>query len=492
MELAASDIGAGDAPSEDACFGSEGAKPERSLIDSVTVEMPDGASVARTSERTPQLTAFQRRIREQLGLPTDRPVIMSGHQAEVWHPGILAKWLAGAALAKRVGGVFVWLHVDQDTNEPGVIEVPAFDSAGTLVRRTLTLLEPMRDVPTGARPARRIDAGAARLQPGEGLVDTPSVERLIDGLNGCAIAPTLALQFAGATRALLGELGGSEPNVVSITTSDLAATDGFRVLVEEMGRDAASAIEHHNLAVAQVPEAGMRALGLKRAASTDQTLRAELPLWRVQPGQVRTPVMLSHLASIPIAELRPRALLMTGLARLGACDLFVHGTGGGVYDRITEAWFEGWLGPTELAESLPLAPLAVVSATARLAFGSSHGGVSVRDARSARHRAHHARHNPGLLEDEGAARAKRSLVEQIAGSSDRAERALLFRQMQDLLGEVRAAHSVRLQEMDASASDADRRAREESIVRTRTWPFAIYDERTLFELRERIEGAIDA
>ena len=33
-------------------------------------------------------------LREQLGLPVHGPVIMTGHQAEFWHPGILAKYLA--------------------------------------------------------------------------------------------------------------------------------------------------------------------------------------------------------------------------------------------------------------------------------------------------------------------------------------------------------------------------------------------------------------
>ena len=42
---------------------------------------------------------------------------------------------------------------------------------------------------------------------------------------------------------------------------------------------------------------------------------------------------------------------MTGMARLAACDLFVHGTGGGIYDTITEAWFREWLG-VELAPTI--------------------------------------------------------------------------------------------------------------------------------------------
>ncbi|MCA9274359.1 MAG: hypothetical protein KDA31_15085, partial [Phycisphaerales bacterium] len=56
------------------------------------------------------------RFREQLGLPTDKPIIMTGHQAQLWHPGILAKLFAAQSVASQVGGVVVWLIVDMDTN----------------------------------------------------------------------------------------------------------------------------------------------------------------------------------------------------------------------------------------------------------------------------------------------------------------------------------------------------------------------------------------
>src|SRR5690606_4565547 len=83
-------------------------------------------SWTRTSESslTPPLSAEATRLRDQLGLPTDRPIIMSGHQAEWWHPGILAKLFAARALADRIGGVVVWLVADQDDTDPGAIRIP--------------------------------------------------------------------------------------------------------------------------------------------------------------------------------------------------------------------------------------------------------------------------------------------------------------------------------------------------------------------------------
>jgi hypothetical protein len=145
-----------------------GAAPiARELVERVRVTGLDGARIGRTP------TGLSARMREQLGLPLDRPVIMSGHQAELWHPGILAKWIAGVEIARRVGGVFAWLHVDQDTNEPGAIDVPVIDGAGVLVKRTLTLVDPARDVPTGVAPGsadrwRPRATGAGRVARGCG------------------------------------------------------------------------------------------------------------------------------------------------------------------------------------------------------------------------------------------------------------------------------------------------------------------------------------
>lgn len=477
------DDGAPAADAEGAC----------ALVESARVTGLEGVRIGRAP------TGLSARMREQLGLPLDRPVIMSGHQAELWHPGILAKWIAGVEIARRVGGVFAWLHVDQDTNEPGAIDVPVIDGSGVLVKRTLTLVDPSRDVPTGSRPAARIDRARAAPARGESLVDSAAVERIVADLNAHAAEPTLALQFGRTIEAIAARVaGGGGDGVRSITTTDLAATDAFATLVDLLRRDPVRAVEAHNRAVAEVPEAEMRALGLKRGAAdgrSEQPARVELPLWRVGPGAVRTPVMLSQVASIPLAELRPRALLMTGLARLGACDVFIHGIGGGVYDRITDRWLETWLGGdaganTDLRGSLPLAPVIVATATARLDFGSDRGGVSVEAARAAQHAAHRARHDPALVGDPEGAAFKRSLVERIAATQDRGTRLALYREMHAALERVREASAAEIEKFQREAADRARRAAEIGVVVERTWALSLYPQETLAKVAEAVREAV--
>ena len=93
----------------------------------------------------------------------------------------------------------------------------------------------------------------------------------------------------------------------------------------------------------------------------------ELPLWErtttpERPGPWRT-VTSDRLADLADESIVLRGLPMTGLLRRHACDLFVHGTGGGAseagadaraqtgYDRVTERWFESWLGATTQGEA---------------------------------------------------------------------------------------------------------------------------------------------
>ena len=478
----------------------EGCCEAGALVESVTLEAWSATLEREVAARGRSISPFQRRVRAELGLPIDRPVVMSGHQAEIWHPGIFAKWCAGVEISRRIGGVFAWLHVDQDTNEPGVIECPALDAEGTLVKRAITLIEPSRDVPTGSRPARRIDPERVRLAQSETLFNPSAVERLIELLNAHADAPTLALQFGRAAESLASRASSGAEPVFTLTTTDLSRTSAFGDFVSLIREDAPRAISSHNRAAASVPQAGIRALGLKGEGAG---VRAELPLWRVATGSVRTPVMLSQLDSIPPEALRPRALLMTGLARLGACDLFLHGTGGGVYDRVTDAWFEAWLGTAErtrlgLDEGLErgperpvrLAPVVVASATARLAFGPDRGGVTPIEARIARHRAHAARHDPAILGDEAAAGEKRSLVEAIRASEDRGERLRIYRRMHALLEEVREAKRSRLHEFERLAADAARRAAEHEVVRERAWPISLYPLSTLEAVASGVRSAI--
>ena len=99
------------------------------MIQSVTLS-PDASTWLSTATGFAKTRPAEARdFRATLDLLTDGLVIMSGHQAELWHAGILAKWIAmtsaaEAGRAEAAASESVRLVVDQDDNDPALIRYP--------------------------------------------------------------------------------------------------------------------------------------------------------------------------------------------------------------------------------------------------------------------------------------------------------------------------------------------------------------------------------
>lgn len=435
----------------------------------------------------------QRRFREQLGLPADRPIILSGHQAGFWHCGILAKYLATRAGSCRLGAHPAWLVVDQDDNDPGMIDLPIRDADGRLQRHRWRLDPGERDraMPTGSAPPIRPRAVAL---PTGATAALESVERGVAAIRAAldahADAASLAEQFSAALADLISPI--TEP-MATVSALSIARTDLFQEIVDRMRSAPEACAGAYNAARNKLPRLGVRALRI-------DDRRVELPLWRVRPGHARMPVHAEELGSIPPAELAPRGLLMTGLLRLAGCDLFIHGTGGGGgdgrsggdeasvgYDRITEVWFKSWLDPERA-----LAPVAVVTATMRLPLDGDVVPTAAQIAR-AQWLAHSAAHSPELLGDDDAQRQKRDLLATIRNARPGdPRRAKAYRQMHELLSGLRLTHAGQLDQLRAEANRLADDERLSQIVHDRTWPFPLHSERSLDELAGQIERAFGA
>lgn len=413
------------------------------------------------------------RFRRQLGLPTNAPVIMSGHQAEVWHPGILSKYLAAISGAEAIGAHPAWLVVDQDTGDPLRVRFAEIDGEGRARAGESDLGVGARagddaGVPTGLAPSGRI-AGSC---PGP-------VRPIADALRAHESAASLSDQVQSGLEDLLAPI---TPTAQRVSALRLNQTDLFGELVGRMRRDPEACREAYNRAASGVPGAGVRALRGGESGSGP-----ELPLWDIRTGERRR-VYAADLDRLEMGHLAARGLLMTGLVRLAGCDLFVHGTGGGVYDRVTDRWFESWLGEAPRAKSV------VVSATLRLGTGGGDGEslVAAERADALAWRAHAARHNPALLGDEESAARKRALVERIR-DADPEDRGALFREMHALLEGVRDSHGGALAHLDAEAREAGEAAADARLVaqiaRDRTLPFPLYPAERLVALRGSIRDA---
>lgn len=302
-----------------------------------------------------------------------RPVVATGHQAAFWHPGILAKDLAMAVACERLGAQPVHLVVDHDTNPALTIDLPVRDGDALRVE-PLTLGHEDLTLTTGQRPPLEPDAVAEAIHRLREQLDGDilgDLSRLLEPPQGGGTSESLADSI---TRRQLGWMRPYTGGVFVLRTARLARLAAFEALVERMLHDARRCVAAYNRAVAAVPEAGVAPLVVERD-------RVELPLWwiaRVADGGGRhpvfadladttpiltradgTPIMRTSHGGIDHEPLAPKALTLTAFMRSALCDLFIHGTGGGVYERVTERWWAEWVGS-------PLAPLAVVSADVTL------------------------------------------------------------------------------------------------------------------------------
>lgn len=414
--------------------------------------------------------------RAALGLPTDRPVVMSGHQCEFWHAGILAKDLALREWAAHHRAAPAWVEVEQDSGTPWIIPYPTRDLARGRWRLGASPTAPP-DTPTGALPPVRAgDALPTDAHP----ACAPGLLALRDALARHAAEPSLARQIRAARSDLLAWAGEAPAPVWAL---GLHATPRMQAAVDAMRRDPRACVTAFNDAARAHPEARVRPLDLRAG-------RVELPLWWVRPGVARRRVYADELDALAptdtthpdLGTLAPRALLLTAALRAGACDLFIHGLGGERYDLVTERWMAAWLGWT-------LCPTAVVTATLRLPLGGDALPEPSAVARAA-WEAHLARHDPALLGDAALGARKRDLAAQIARARTRAERATLYREMHALLADARAHAAGTLAAFDDRAramGDVSSRA---GVAYDRTWAFPMHAPAALRDLRRRVREAL--
>lgn len=309
--------------------------------------------------------------------PADAPLLVSGHQPELFHPGVWVKNFALAGLARRGHAWALNLVIDNDTVKslslpvPGV-PVPLPDDPGPRPRR--------RSVPFDAGPPGqpyeehtvRDEALFASLPDRVPVLHAPSAPPPIlasfwdDVRRASRRTPLLGERFAAARRNWERSWGCHN---LELPLSDLAATEAFAWfaahLLSELPRLHAAynaAVRdyrrHHRVKSLNHPVPDLAAVG-------DWL---EVPLWAWRPGQSRRARLFARLSPAAInlrageepwpslprsspdalaralhglgpagCKLRPRALVTTLFTRLFLADHFLHGLGGGKYDEVTDA-----------------------------------------------------------------------------------------------------------------------------------------------------------
>ncbi len=326
------------------------------------------------------------------------PLIMTGHQPELFHPGVWIKNFAASMLADRHGGTAINVLIDNDVVGHPQISVPIVPERGqpTLTRCSIdadAAFRPyeQRKVIDHAMFATFGDRVADSIRP---LVADPLITEIWPTAVTSAIRQgNLGRALAEARHVCERQCGLSNWD---IPLSALCETDSFRHFVAEILFDLPRFVAAYNTAIVnfrQRHRLRSRAHPAPVLPSVDGALEAPFWVWTDAQPQRRPLVMrqdrrkmsvqhgwhgdvigrasagsaselaesLGELASRSV-RFRPRALLTTLYLRLILGDLFIHGIGGGKYDAVTDAIVRDFF-------QISPPQFMVMSATFRLPFG---------------------------------------------------------------------------------------------------------------------------
>jgi len=428
-------------------------------------------------------------------------VLCTGHQPVLAHPGIWIKYLAMARMVPP-GGVGLDLIVDTDAVEEIAAEVPRAN--GLLRRERIVMSRAGPDVPAETLPAPDPEQWRAFLEAIESCLQTAGGPALAPGWDRSRLLPVppSGQGIAGAVTAARRALEGPRP-YLSLPVSRLARTGAFRRFVLSVAHQAGRFAAVHNATLATY-----RAhYGIRTGAQPFPDLavepgRIEIPFWLVAGGQRQALFIGADTTRFyaggrdvgPVArdpddpafaamEVRPRALALTAFARLVVSDLFIHGIGGGRYDRATDAVVKAFYGVSPPA-------YATVTATLHLPFPA---GAPLQDER---HRLQRLlldlQHNPDrfLPAGDGPYSAlvaeKWALIRRLdaAANLTRRERRAATQRIRELNLILTGAVADRLGEAQEALRRHNRREQEVEVTGYRGYPFLLFPV-------EAVEGLVD-
>ena len=382
-----------------------------------------------------EISAWRREARAELGLPADRFIVMTGHQAGIWHAGIAEKFAVGARMAAERGGVLVHVVVDHDLNDASLVPFPAL-VGGRLARLSLERSpRGTAGAPNAMRkPVRTMRPERAHEVPAEIEAPLAAIERAIQAERG---RENLAMQMAHAANALLAPVARVDHTIAATALAKTAFAQAMREGFAPMR-------EAYNASIA----------GERIAPLTPD----EFPFWSLDRAACARHALLSGEKPDLVA---PRALALTAIARLVLCDVFIHGTGGARYDLAMERWIGAAFGETARAA---LAPMAGATATRHAPLARF---VPAFDTAATPEALRALEQDP--FGDDGA--TKRALLGEIHGNH--AAKRSAFVAMRRKIVEARAVRAAELNDLRTRiAANAEAR-RVHALATDRTWPFPL-------------------
>lgn len=442
------------------------------------------------------------------------PVLMAGHQPELFHPGVWVKNFALHGLAAAHGAASVNLVVDNATAKATVLHLPEV-GPDTSRLASLPFDAWTEEIPYEERAVRDEALFASLPDRAAALTTNWGFVPVLPAFWGSVLAQAgrtrlLGERFAAGRRGLERQWGCHN---LEVPVSLLCQTEPFAWfachLLAELPRFHATyndcvheyrrvyGLKSRNHPVPDLasedgwlevpfwawrPERPRRGRLMARAGDQGIELRAGGEAWPTLPrpegGGARRAICAWLELERRGFKVRSRALTNTLYARLFVCDLFVHGIGGGKYDELTDEIARRFYGAEPPG-------FMVLSATLLLPLPGYAGGEA--QCRRLAHELRDLHWNPqrhldGASAGELVARKRAWIDRRPAGRRGRRERFVELRRLTEQLRPFVADRERRLaEELDR----CEHQLQANAVIHRRDYAFCLYPARTMRDFCRR-------
>ncbi|MBE7440470.1 MAG: hypothetical protein HS115_18615 [Spirochaetales bacterium] len=386
--------------------------------------------------------------------------IATGHQPVLLHPGLLIKFELACLLARQERKKVLFLIADHDEGSADYI-LPQYKHPSRLIRQIHRMCRPgiyarakilkehvVASLQDLIEESPQIFANPESVQKGARFI-----LELLDEDGPAQYLRVFLRQFFAPT----------EPSVVMV--SELCKSSAFEAFAAHIHERGDTFATIHNEALRDYRKAHQ----IKNRAQPLPDLHPdELPFWIVKEDK-RIPLTVHDDLRTLRGQILPRALSLSLFMRLHIARTFVHGTGGGRYDRIADVLLERFYN-----RELPPSPIATATLKIRALPHFDYDGRPVAHIQSDLRK---IKADPlAFLAEDHPLRQERARILTGESSAGRHEALLnLKEKARNLVGDL----AVRLaQELESATLGAGN----EPALLERTYPYFCYEERDRAEV----------
>lgn len=273
------------------------------------------------------------------------PLLLTGHQPHFVHPGIWFRFFLLERAREELGISSAAFVLDSDLNWGLTVRVP-FEFQGELVSKEIALTLENKVYESLSSP--RKEDWERFTKEIEGSLNFPEAISAKENFSKIERFSWKEEPFSAFYSRLRRYFEG-EPDYPEFPLSEILKEE-FRFFFLHIARNADTFARIYNAANARWrKERKARSENLPFPDLRNSEREVELPFWYLNDGE-RLPLFLDSRSNLKAEErvlgkledalesykIRPRAATLTMFLRLMACDLFLHGLGGGDYEEAVD------------------------------------------------------------------------------------------------------------------------------------------------------------